>query len=463
MAQKRSRSSSISPPFSSVKLMKVELTSPSNVHILPSRQQDANTEDIQQPQPVQQEPSEEQQNSTPKPTSIMQLPQEIIDRVYQRLPNIVAKANFRLTCQKLHRDSEEHMFSRVVISPTLQSIAKVTVNFNRSILNRHGQSIKVPCLAKALVYEDVLPKPLTELYNVNRSHLSQEAKTTYHDYIQEFHQYRQSHQCLGYIMMAASNMPNLERIEWHWGFVDAPEPGTDSNTPLDVMLSEKLSGQALIHRRLYDNRMWADRGSGRILGHPTGANTLHGHNSRRQFHMAVDSALRIPNQSKALTMVIKTGLENVLYAPQPQLQLPANRLKGLEIWYQCNMSDPGDFQMDLSILSNNATGTAQQFRGLRWLTLAGGPIEEREFLNLEMLGDEDNSPEWPDLETIDLKNVQIGFATAVWLKEQRVYLKVHNAIWVEGAREELNKDCVLENIKCSGIQIVVDDDDDIDE
>ena len=117
--------------------------------------------------------------------------------------------------------------------------------------------------------------------------------------------------------MAASNMLNLERIKWHWGFVDTLEPGTDSNTPLEVILSENLSQQVSIHQRLYSNRIWADCGSGRILGAPTGANTPHGQNSRRQFHMAVDSALRVPRRTKPLTMVIKTGLENVLYAPRP--------------------------------------------------------------------------------------------------------------------------------------------------
>jgi hypothetical protein len=94
--------------------------------------------------------------------------------------------------------------------------------------------------------------------------------------------------------------------------------------------------------------------------------------------------------------------------------------------------------------------------------LAGGPIEERVFLNLEMLGDKDNSPEWPDLETIYLENVQIGFTTVAWLKGQRLDLKAHNAIWVDGALEELNMDCNLKSVKCFGTQIVVDEDDDID-
>ena len=122
------------------------------------------------------------------------------------------------------------------------------------------------------------------------------------------------------------------------------------------------------------------------------------------------------------------------------------------------MSDPDDFEADLNILTDTITGTAHQFGGLRWLRLAGGPLEEREFLNLEMLGDNDNSPKWPDLEKIHLEDVQIGFATAAWLKMQKVDLTVHNAIWIDGALEELYEDCSLKSMKRSGIQIVVDDD-----
>ena len=70
------------------------------------------------------------------------------------------------------------------------------------------------------------------------------------------------------------------------------------------------------------------------------------------------------------------------------------------------MSDLDEFETDLNILTDTVTGTAHQFGGLRWLRLAGGPLEEREFLNLEMLGDEDNSLKWPDLETIRANRIR---------------------------------------------------------
>lgn len=394
--------------------------------------------------------------------TIKALPQEIIDTVYSLLPNTITKGKLRLTCRKMHCDSHEQLFSRVVVSPTAQSMGKVMGNFNRTLTNRHSQQVEVPSLAKTLVYEDVLPKPLMELRGLDLKTLHPSAKAAYHSYVQEFHRYRNSNQCLAYMMRAPSNMRNLERFEWHWGFTDAPEPGPDADISLKQLLSVDQSSQTPLVQHVYSGRIWADRGSARILGHPSGVDVLHGENARKQFHMAVNSALRVPHRTKPLTMVIKTGLENVLYAPLPQLQFPANELKGLEIWYQGSMSDLDDFEMDLSILSNTATGTAQQFRGLKWLTLAGGPIEERLFLNLEMLGDEDNYPEWPDLEVIYLENVQIGFATAAWLKGQRADLKVHNAIWIDGALEELNEDCVLKSVKCSGTQIVVDEDDNSD-